>query len=536
MARRKRGNFLSKQAPLSTKQRTRRFCIWLGIALGVVAMSCIAAYFALISWLQGEGFRQKLAQALQAVTQAQEVSIPENLTIDGSHVTLPQCSILRMKNVEELSVRKMHLEVDRPALLKRILRLQQFSTDEMQLTINLSKQADPAPQKAKKPTAKRTNASSGSSFFKDIQARSFESHYTDTNFIINDQKYTLSGYRLVALPRPATGKDCWAIAIENGRVSTPLSWLKESGVKNATLLYSSEEIQLNECKVMLTPGHLSAKGIYHRSSGLWKARLDIHQANVARLLNDDWRKRLTGSLNGRLDMSGETSSSWEAQGELRLEKGVLEGLPILSDIRLHGTTPYRTLELEKASCQISYPYTEPEHNIHDAWLWEHIDIRAKDGVLIVRGRVILGKDGSLSGTLKIGVPAKLVSEIGLEKSKLTSLLFNAPVEIPGYIWLHVNLSGTIDEPQEDISVRLATVLPQCLPEMADKAVQSLNSVLGSFLPSGMLPQPKAEEAATSQEKGKSASDDEEEEAAPPAPKPTQNKIKNIINTGLDMIF
>lgn len=535
MARRKRG-FHIKQAPLSLGQRTRRILIWAGAALGALLLLLLTGYIYLLTWLQGTGGRNYLEQHLRRLSSAAEVSIPENLSVDGNHITLPACTLRGAAHgLQELSIRKLHLELDRPALLRRKLHLHHFSVEEMQLAFAPGAgrpAADPAA--AAEPPAAQASASlsSGGVFLRSFRAPSFESHYTDTSITLGSRQFSLNGYRLTAVPRPDLGANAWAIALENGRIRTPFTWLKESGVKSATILYRGNDVQLSNCKIELAPGHLSAKGIYQPGSGLWKAQVDIHQANIARLLNDDWRKRLHGELQGKLSMSGDTArGDWEASGELRLEHGMLEGLPFLSDLQLNGTKPYRALELEHAHCQLSYPYSEPEHGIHGAWLWDHIDVRSKGGELLLRGRVITGVDGQLSGALSVGVPAKFVAELGLSKSPLVQKLFNAPVELPGYLWLRINLSGTISEPHEDLSVRLATVLPEVLPALAEQAMGSLGSVISTLLP-GKKSAPPAEGATPAPATPDPATPAEPRQPAPGA----ADKVRSIINSGLNSLF
>lgn len=529
MARRRRGTLFNKQAPLSIGQRTKRILIWVGVLLGVVALLGVAAYLYALSWLQSDSCRSYLANAIRNATAAKEVSIPENLSIDGRRVSLPSCTVRGSGNIREFDIRKLHLEVDRLALLlRRALHLQHFSVEEMQLVFQLpSKAAAAAASKAAPTKSASISTSSSEVFVKDFKARSFESHYTDTTLIYEDRKFSLNGYRLAAVPRPEISRNAWAIGIENGRIRTPFAWLKESGVKHATLLYRGDDVQLSDCKIELAPGHLAAQGVCTIPGGLWKARVDVHQANVARLLTEDWRKRLTGELWGRLDLSGSVpKATWQASGELHLRNGVLEGLPILSDIKLNGTTPYRTIRLEKADCRVSFPYSEPEHGLHNAWLWDNIDIRGKDGTFLMRGRIITGMDGSLAGALSVGVPAKTLAELGLSKSPLVSKLFTAPVEVPGYVWVRINLSGTISNPQEDLSARMSTVLSECLPALADQAANSLQAVIGSFIPGSKHAEPETQDAT----------EPEPPDAADKALQRGADKVRGIINSGLQTIF
>lgn len=531
MARRKRASYLSKQAPASVKQRIRRILIWLGILAAALLLICTGGYLFFMSWLQGDSFRRYLSGQLARTSGARTVDVPHNLTVDGGHMTLPEFTLQEAPFFRSLSVQKLHLEVDRGALLSRWLKFRHFSVEALQITLGKPTEplaAQPEDAKAAKPAG---------GFLKGIQAPSFKCENAVTSFVTGEndqQKFTLSGYKLSAIPKRKGAEDAWTVKLENGRILTPFSWLRTSGLENATILYQGKDIRLQEARILLSPGKLNATGHFNAQTGLWKARLDIDKANVARILNADWKKRLTGELCGYVDMEGEFPAAWQAAGSMKIINGKLEGLPILSDIELNGSAPYRTLTLEEASCTLRYPYAEPELGIRDAWLWDNINIRAKGGALLVKGRVLTGMDGSLSGALTIGIPARILAELGLSKSPFISQLFNAPVAVPGYVWLHVNLSGTLSAPQEDLSVRLATILPQALPDMAERAVKSLQPMLHSFLPPGILPA-VADDAATD-EKTEGDTDSKKGQKPDTPEAPAKRPIRNAIKTGMDLLF
>lgn len=539
MARRKRSSFLSRQAPLTAGRRIRRVLKWAGIVVGVLLLVCVGALLYLTSWLQSDGCRRYLERVLGKAAQAQSVSIPDNLRVSGSQITLPGCTFYRMGPVRELSVRMLHLDVDRPAVLKRILRLRRSSAEEMHIVASLpgggeaSAQAAPAaapvrqagsgrkaPRKAAAAPAQPKQSGSGFGFFKEISARAFDCAYTDATLLAGKYTYALRGFRLTAVPRPELGRGAWAMSAENARITTPHTWLRESGVKNATLFYLGDKVQLSEATVLLTPGQMNIAGEYRLSTGQWQGRIDLQQANVARILNPDWQKRLTGRLSGHLDIAGSAAGgSWQAAGKLTLKNGVLEGLPILSEFKIANTFPYRHITLEHASCTLTYPYSEPDHGLSDAWLWDDIDLRAQDGSLLVRGRIVIGRDGSLSGSLSVGLPAKVITQLGLDNTPFVSRIFNGTVHVPGYVWVQINLSGTIDNPQEDLSVRLSTVLPEVLPQMADDTVQMLHSVLDGFVPREVLPPLPG---------------DSQQPRLPDIP--GKDEVEGIINTGLRLIL
>ena len=133
MARRKRGNFLTKQSTTPTTGVTRRLLVVFASIVGGGGLLIVIAYLFFMSWLQGEGCRAKLAELLQQLTQAQQVSVPENLEVNGNKITVPQFTAHRAKVFEELDVHKLHVSIDRKALLSRILCMNQFSAEELRL-------------------------------------------------------------------------------------------------------------------------------------------------------------------------------------------------------------------------------------------------------------------------------------------------------------------------------------------------------------------------------------------------------------------
>ena len=359
--------------------------LWSGALLGAIIVLLIAAYFCLRSWLQGNRCRTFLAGVLKDKTKAQDVSIPESLSVSGNRITLPSCTVHNSSYFEMISVRKMSVDIDRSALLSRTLRLGNFSAEEMQLVFRQGKTTPPA--------------------------------------------------------------KTWSLNIDNGRITTPFSWLNDGVIKSTDISYRNSDIQLNDCRIELAPGHLDATGSYDRKNDCWKAHIDISQINAGRLLNSDWRKRLTGELSGHIDMTGKASDdTWEALGELKLSGGELKAKPFLEDLLLRNSPDIvsydipSSLSLEESSCNVHYPYSDPEHGLQNALLWDNITVRDKTGEYRLSGQIITGLDGALSGTLQLAIP---VMVLHVMKINLT---------IP------LKLSGTLDDPQYSVLKALSELI------------------------------------------------------------------------------
>ena len=541
MARRMNSQRRRKNTRVSA-HRTRRMRNFLIVLISLPALICVAGaigYSYMFSWLQGDGFRRFLSETLRNTTGARQVYIPQNLSIaDSDLLNLPLIEIKNMGVVSEMSVRELHARPERAALWKRILRFSQFSSDELHIALRFT----PPPNSAQKPrpaisgAESKTRAltdsparskSSHGGVFKSIQMHGFTAHYADTNFYTSAGEFQLQGYRLTVASHPHPSQRIWALRLENGRITTPWTFLSQCGLKSADLLVGGNQNVLRSCRFLLSPGELHASGTYSPRSGLWEADLKLQHADVRKLLSGDWKKRVSGSLNGNFSLSGQTETSdWEASGKLWAEDAVISELPFLSKFHLPDKFPYKKIDLQEASCDLKFPYSDPQHNISHALLWDNIDVRAKGDILRLTGHIITGTDGSLSGSLHLGIPSNILSLLGVSDFPLSDHLFNKKTEEPNFIWLVINLSGTIDDPHEDLSARISALLSQKSAETRAQAVEVLKGLLSP-------PLPPQQPRSTTDKNG------EREKEKTPVPTPQKTPVhnaKDIINSGFKILL
>ncbi len=278
---------------------------------------------------------------------------------------------------------------------------------------------------------------------------------------------------------------------------------------------------------MLSPGELVVNAMQDTATRDWSADLRVNKMDMARLLSQDWKKRVSGGLYGQLDMSGNAAGLQRAEGRLSLQQGELEALPILSKLPVGNSYPYRQLQLEHAEARLSYPHADAGRNIRRAWLLDDINIRGKNGMLLVNGHVLVDEDGTLGGTLHIGLPADIATLLAPEGTPLFGRLFHREGEVTNYFWLRLNLSGTLDDPQEDLSARLTTLVGDI--------TQRATGLLGGLLST----------AGAAAEKAEPGTEEEEEEQKEPAKQPSSpgniiNKAggaaQDILNTGIRSLF
>lgn len=450
--------------------RLRRIFITTGIVIASLIVLLILGYTQLISYLQGSDFRSLLAESARKSLRADSVELRSNLTINGSRVSINGAALSGMGSIQQASTGRINAEIERSALFSRELHLHKVSIEEASLSLSTgaaqaaasTSEARPAKTtgkgKKKKASGRKTEASGSEPAFslKGFRLDQLECKDTDLNISLNGELYQLLGASVTAAPAPRIGTDAWQFYAENARLHTPFRFLRESSIKAATLVYHNNAVDLTECRIMLTPGELRVKGHYTLKDKRYSMDMQVNKGNLHRLLNEDWKKRASGDLYGRLTLVGSGNGIVAGNGAFSVQNGVLEGLPFLSQLPVGNTYPYRSIELEKADCQIHFPYESDQ--IGPAWLIDNINIRSRDGALLVRGRVLIGTDRSLGGTLTIGLPRSMVLALPLPQSGITDKLFTANGDEADYLWLNMNLSGTIDQPQEDLSIRISTLV------------------------------------------------------------------------------
>lgn len=496
MARRNKGRLFSTNSRGAINARLRRIAVATAVVFVSLIVLLVVGYSQLMSYLQGNDFRQKLADTMRGVSGAASVDLASNLTINGNRVSTEGISLTRLKKVRDARASRISVELDRTALFSRKLHIHKLSLEEAVLNLNTASEseatADTRKSKGRKSSKKKnkqaaTKKDKASSFkLQGFELGQLECRDADLHLTHNSKTYQLLGADITASPAPRIGADAWQMSAENARLHTPFSFLRDSSVKSATAVYHNNKVDMTECRIMLTPGEMRVKAHYDVKPGNWSADLQVNKGDLHRILNEDWKKRVTGELYGRLMLTGENGGVATGSGSFSVQNGVLEGLPFLSQLPVGNTYPYRSIDIEKADCQILFPYNGDK--IKDAWLFDKINIRSRDGSFLVYGHVLIGSDRSLGGTLTIGVPKNLTTLLPLAPEELTGKLFTAKGNDDAYLWVNMNLSGTLDKPQEDLSIRIATLagqnLSQFLKEIPKGSAADLLNTLLQQKPAG----------------------------------------------------
>jgi hypothetical protein len=159
-----------------------------------------------------------------------------------------------------------------------------------------------------------------------------------------------------------------------------------------------------------------------------------------------WKGHVSGSAFGDIHWAGKDPKleSSSGEGSLRLRNGRIDDLPLLEKLaELAQKKSFEHLELD--DCSLTFAWRYPKIDLSDIAIEEKGKFRIEGDISIERRR--------LRGTIRLGLTREYLDWLPNPEE-----IFNR--EGSGYLWTHVHLSGTIDEPAQDLSPRIVELFKE----------------------------------------------------------------------------
>ena len=449
------------------KNASYRKLLWLGAgaaAGGVAALFGAQAW--LESYLQGEAFRKRTEAAIgRTLHAACEIS-----PIQRQGIALT-ADVLRLEGREGASFKRAQAqspraEVDLGAVWHRVWKLESLRFQRLELNLD-------APEPSPETPSAETPPPPPAHWWTALLPRKTEidSIHTDRATLTRSGA-TLKDARLDA--KPSDGG--WEILLEAGELKWP----------------GMPAMELAQCKLLSRPGAdatgkarvLVKNGGQVALTGGWtkEAGTDIHgqleNIDVQPFLPSWWQSRLHGTLQGTLRFTQRQSGGeGELSGNLKLTGATLEALPLLAQLdAFTRNTRFSRIPLKNASFHLSKTPERTE--------FRDVDLDA-GGILRITGNVSV-HSGALRGDLRLGISSSLIQWLPETRTKIFAEARD------GYVWAPFEISGTSEDPKENLSARLASAaietatdvlkdlpgrLPQALPEAAKGVLDAVKSMV-----------------------------------------------------------
>jgi hypothetical protein len=170
------------------------------------------------------------------------------------------------------------------------------------------------------------------------------------------------------------------------------------------------------------------------------AKANFNSVPIREWLPAEWKGRLTGRAFGDVHWTGKDPKleSSSGEGSLGIRDGRVDDVPLLNKLaELARKKSFERLDLNE--CSVSFAWRYPEIDIKDITVEENGKFRV-EGEISVKRR-------ALRGTIKLGLSREYLDWLPNPEQ-----IFSR--RSGRYLWTDVHLSGTIDEPRQDLSQRI----------------------------------------------------------------------------------
>jgi hypothetical protein len=440
---------------------------WLGkAALALILLGLVVAgvaYAMIRSYLHSDAFRRFMAEEVGAAAKVRGEFEPfrwEGLAVDsdGFHATGDGL-------VRELRVEGLHTEIGVGGLGRGVWEIQGSRAQRLEISLDARKSGvglpAPKPRHDPKPPKKKPNGWLPT----EIELQGIDVENVIVRASLKQGPASVTGLRIHV--EPTTGHQAYQAELADGAIVLPYDFLPTIHLERASLRYQDRRVFLSSADASAwSGGRLVASGEWDSAAGTYALQGDASGVKCDELFNEDWAKRFTGDVVSDFTLTNFSGES-VARGQLAILKGTLTALPVLDALAAYADTRrFRILALSEA---------------HTDWRWRSGEILltnlvlASEGLVRLEGAIAI-RGERLDGTFRLGLaPGTLASIPGAETD----------VFLPGergLVWAPLRITGTLDDPKEDLSDRLVAAagarMFDVIPETGEKVIKYSRSLLG----------------------------------------------------------
>ena len=271
-----------------------------------------------------------------------------------------------------------------------------------------------------------------------VYVNRIESEQANVTWAFRGERAGFFGTRLLITPH---GPDFEYVAT-GGRLNMAL--LPDLDLRRAHLLITKALLTVYD--VDLASNSASDESIHAQANAaIGKDKSVDFKANfnavpIRTWLPAEWKGRLNGNAFGDLHWAGKDPKleSSSGEGSLRIRNGRIGDVPLLE--KLAELTRKKSFEhLELNDCSLSFGWRYPKFDIKDITIEEKGKFRIEGAISIDHRR--------LGGTIRLGLTREYLDWLPNPEEVFSR-------HQGGYLWTNVHLSGTIDEPGQDLSPRI----------------------------------------------------------------------------------
>lgn len=450
----------------------KKLLLWGALGgLALVSAGVAGSYLYVKAYLKSDSFLSMLRQSAIDDMNVDDAHISP-LDWDGSGIRCDGVTMQGHEFLTRLDAKSIETEFRRWDLLKRAFVITSVNVGELKL------------QLAPVPFRFREKEEGPKSWLeKNLLPDTFRLEKGNINSLfvsygVPGRMYSLDGTRVESVHN--AGSSQYRFDLRGGRLVLPFKACPEFSLMSGVVLFNhaSRRVNIPACRLTTRDGgYLDIKADWDGLSSFWTANVVINGIPASSILEGDWKKHVQGSVSGGVDLRGDREGLTHLTGLVRLQNGMVTGLPVLDRMALFcDSSRFRQLVLHKASAQFRYS--------RGVWHISELLVESEN-LMKVEGWLDIGMDGSLNGRLQVGLRADGVWNALPGFSDVFSV---SRQDDGSLVWANVNIGGTLDKPTEDLSARLIKAAGERLTKIGLGKVAEVVDVASRLL--GKSPEAK----------------------------------------------
>lgn len=444
---------------------------WLGPVSAIVAVLGVilpvGSYLMLRSYLHSDGFRKFLSAAVSRSAGVEgEFSA---FRWDGLAVDTDGFAGEGGRRLASLRAEGLHTEVGFGGVKRGVWELKGTSVRKLEVEIDATRESEEAKTEDEKKVPVEEKARPKRWYPSEVELKDIEIGNADVSVKLKEGRMARVEGLSLRSPQGGSNRER-KVTVDAGRLEMPGGLVPEMEIRKVEARYKEGMLFVTSAKAAVGgAGILEGTGEWNMDDRTYAFEGTVSGVPCDRLVNESWAKRLEGTVSSDFTVQGKGGET-EARGSLVGNDVVMTALPVLDVLAAYvDTRRFRVLEFNEAKAD---------------WAWRRNETKltgivlSSEGLVRLEGELAI-REGILDGRFRLGVvPGVLAGIPGAETD----------VFLPGergLCWTELRISGTADDPKEDLSERLIAAagirMFDQLPG-GDKVLKFSQSLLGGDTP------------------------------------------------------
>ncbi|WP_353565249.1 hypothetical protein [Haloferula sargassicola] len=434
---------------------------WLRVilTLGAVALvGMLGAWVGLRQWLHSDDFRHMLEAETGKGMKAEATF--GAFQWDGTLVRTPSFTAEGKETLRRVEADNLSLDIGLGKVREGVVQLRDGRIGRLLVEVDPGA-GEPAPAQPPEGGVPREKPAKWYDAFTpdEVELTGLEIGESALTVDLKEGPFSVAGARWSI--RPGQAKGAYEAIGTGGVVRFPWDKLPPLRMEQTRLRYQQDRVYLSEALFRLYDrAQLRLTGEAALDGGGYAFDGILQDVDLAQVLPEDWKRKLEGELDATFSVRTEGEDP-VVKGHVDVQRGVLTGLPVLDALGAYGGNPrFRRLALSEASADFLRK---------DGSLWLSNLVLASEGLMRVEGEVGIGPSKELDGRIRLGLTPGTLAMIPGAETKVF-----LPGE-RGLLWTTVRLSGTTEDPDEDLTARLIAAaglrMFEVLPETGEQVLK-----------------------------------------------------------------